>query len=75
MKMGCISHNSVGKQKFSKEKIFERQLSVALINSIFLLFIINMKILRNWKMKQDLPYLPYKCADTAYLIPYLAFCF
>ena len=43
MKKGWISHNSVGKQTF------ERQLSVVLINSIFLMFIITMKILSKSK--------------------------
>ena len=33
------------------EKIFERQRSVALISSIFLIIIITMKILRNLKIK------------------------
>ena len=50
MKMGWISHNSVGKQKvLTEKKTFERQLSVVLINSIFLMFIITMKILSKSK--------------------------
>ena len=48
--MGQIRNNSVGK-KLPKEKIFSRQFSVALINSILTIFIITMKIPSNSKMK------------------------
>ena len=51
MKMGWISYDSFGKLNLSTEKTFDRQLSVGLINSIFLIFIITMKILNKSKMK------------------------
>ena len=49
--MGFITHNLVSKQNVLKEKIFDKQLSVALIKSIFLIFIITAKILRKSRIK------------------------
>ena len=51
MKMQWVNHNIVGKQIFLTEKMFHRQLPVALINSIFLIFIITMKTLMKSKMR------------------------
>ena len=51
MKMEWISHNLDGKKMFLTEKRFDDQLSVAFINSIFLIFIITMKMLSKLKMK------------------------
>ena len=51
MGMGWIGNNSVDKNRFLIEKLFSSQCSVALINSILTIFIIDMKTLSNSKMK------------------------
>ena len=50
-RMGRIRNNSIGKEEFLTEEKFRRQFSVALINSILLVFIITMKILSNSSMR------------------------
>ena len=51
MRMGWIRNNSVGKKKI-EQRIFKRQFSVAMINSILAIFTVTMKITNNSKTKQ-----------------------
>ena len=78
MRMGWIRNNSLGK-KYLTEKIFKRQFSVALIDSILTIFIITMKITNKSKIKQKsgkICHIYHMNAQNAtYLISYLGFCF
>ena len=53
MEMAWIRHNLDVKQNFLTESIFDRQLLVALINLILLIFIITINILSKNAMKQN----------------------